>query len=195
MRDGLTLYCIRHGETDWNKENRYQGQCDIPLNGTGRSQATDNGRKLATLTLDFKKIDFIASPLSRARETMERIRTELSIAPGNYTVDDRLKEVHYGVWEGQLLRDLTENDAKGLAARKADPYNWRPEKGESYSDLLNRVVEWLNSVERDAVVVTHGGVSRVLRCHALGLDPQTLLDLEVPQDRVLVLKKNEIQWI
>ncbi len=195
MREGLTLYCIRHGETKWNKERRYQGQRDIPLNDIGRGQATENGRKLSSLDLNLATLDFVASPLNRARETMHRIRAELGLSPESFTTDARLKEVHYGIWEGQLLSEIYETNPEGLAARRADPFNWRPQNGESYADLLGRTVSWLDTVTRDTVVVTHGGISRVLRCHALSLDPKTLLDLEVPQDRILILRKNEMQWI
>ncbi len=195
MRDGLTLYCIRHGETAWNKEGRYQGQHDIPLNDTGRAQASNNGQKLLRFGLDCGTVDFAASPLGRARETMERIRAELGLAQDTYTTDARLKEVHYGVWEGQLLATLSETDPDGLAARRADPLNWRAAEGESYADLLERTISWLETVTRDTVVVTHGGVTRVLRCHTLGLDPKTLLDLEVPQDRILVLRNGHMEWL
>ncbi|MGH1418414.1 MAG: histidine phosphatase family protein [Hyphomicrobiaceae bacterium] len=195
MPDGLTLYCIRHGETDWNKERRYQGQRDIPLNETGHKQAIKNGGKLAGLGLDLTSLDFVASPLGRARETMEHIRAELGLPPKDYTTDARLKEVHYGVWEGQLLSELASRDPDSLLERRADPFNWRPQEGESYADLLTRAVSWLDTVSRDTVVVTHGGISRVLRCHALNLDPKTLLDLEVPQDRVLILEKDQMRWI
>ncbi len=195
MRKGLTLYCIRHGETDWNKERRYQGQRDIPLNNVGRAQASDNGRKLASLNLALDTIDFVASPLQRAQETMQRIRTELDLPPNEFATEPRIKEVHYGVWEGSLLSELSTKDPEGLAGRRADPFYWRAQDGESYAQLLERTVEWLETVERDAIVVTHGGVSRVLRCHALGLDPNTILELEVPQDHILILRKNEMHWL
>lgn len=195
MRSGLTLYCIRHGETDWNRDRRYQGQRDIPLNDTGREQATHNGRTLAQLDLDISSIDFVSSPLGRARETMERVRKELGLPEKGYQIADNLKELHYGDWEGSLLADLKKSSPESIAARQADPFRWRATNGESYDDLLNRLKPFLNALKRDSVVVTHGGVTRVLRVHALDLDPNSVLSLEVPQDRVLKICKGEMSWL
>jgi len=83
---------------------------------------------------------------------------------------------------------------EGYEARLADPFNWRPRGGESYRDLMERIVGWLESLEGNAVVVSHGGVSRVLRGHLLGIDPSEVPFLEVPQDKVLVLRPGEISW-
>src|SRR5437868_5015230 len=90
LRSGVRLYYVRHGETDWNRDQRYQGQRDIPLNATGRSQAVRNGRALAeTLGKDAAVIDYVASPLLRARETMELMRAELGLPPRGYRSDRR----------------------------------------------------------------------------------------------------------
>ncbi len=194
MTANLTLYVIRHGETDWNAELRYQGQVDIPLNDKGRAQSRRNGLMLATLIPDVTTIDFIASPMIRARETMDIVRDTLHLPRDGYSLDDRLIELSYGSWEGQLQTDLPQFDPAGLIERARDPYRWRPEGGESYADLLARTIDWLSSVKRDTVVVTHGGVSRSLRAHLLSLDPATIPDLESPQDRVLILRRGRMEW-
>ena len=76
LKPGVTLYFVRHGETDWNAAKRYQGRRDIPLNATGRAQARRNGRVLADLLGSrAAALDHVASPLRRARETMEILRT------------------------------------------------------------------------------------------------------------------------
>ena len=195
MRNGVTLFCIRHGETEWNRIRRFQGQRDIPLNERGRAQAKRNGQKLADQTLNLQQLNFVASPLSRACETMRLVREELALDPSDFTTDARLKEAHYGVWEGQLLSTIEEDDRTSLAERHADPFNWRPVDGESSADLMQRTIEWLAGINDDTVVVTHGGVSRVLRIHLLGLDANKVLELEVPQDRILVLRNGEMHWI
>ena len=69
-----TIYFIRHGETDWNAEARLQGQRDVPLNDLGRVQAEEAGRRLRELVGRPEDLDYVASPLGRARETMERLR-------------------------------------------------------------------------------------------------------------------------
>ena len=195
MRAGVTIYFVRHGETDWNAEARYQGQADIPLNDKGRAQARRNGEALRALLPAIAEADFVASPLSRALETMMILRTALGLAPGGFGIDERLKEVHYGSWQGTLQSDLPGIDDAGIQARAADPYRWRPDGGESYEDLLGRTRPWLEEVVRDTVVVSHGGVSRVLRGHILDLDVMSVPGLDVPQDRVLVLRRDGIDWL
>lgn len=195
MRAGVTIYFIRHGETDWNAQSRYQGQADIPMNATGRAQAQRNGETLRGLLPAVSRCRFVASPLSRARATMEIVRNAMGLAPQAYDLDDRLKEIHYGAWQGVLAADLPMVDAQGLAARTKDTFHWRPHGGESYADLMARAVEWLDETEEDTVVAAHGGISRVLRGHLYGIDTAAVPELAVPQDRVLVLRRDDMEWI
>ena len=146
MRAGVTIYFIRHGETDWNAEARYQGQADIPMNATGRAQAQRNGEVLRGLLPAIARCRFIASPLSRARATMEIVRNAMGLAPQAYDLDDRLKEINYGAWQGVFAADLPAVDAEGLAARTKDTFHWRPRGGESYADLTARASSgWVRS--------------------------------------------------
>ena len=85
MRPGLKLYFVRHGETDWNAERRYQGQTDIPLNARGRDQSRRNGDALRAFLPAITQADFVASPLVRTRETMELLRTSLGLDPARST--------------------------------------------------------------------------------------------------------------
>ena len=195
MRVGVTIYFIRHGETDWNAQSRYQGQADIPMNDTGRAQAQRNGETLRELLPAVSRYRFVASPLSRARATMEIVRNAMGLAPHTYDLDDRLKEINYGAWQGVLAADLPMVDAQGLAARTKDTFHWRPHGGESYADLMARAVEWLDEIEEDTVVAAHGGISRVLRGHLYGIDTAAVPELAVPQDRVLVLRRDGMEWI
>ena len=195
MRDTLTLYFVRHGETDWNRTLRYQGQSDVPLNDTGRAQARRNGAALAAHLADPAAFDYVASPLGRTRETMRIVRAALSQPPGAFVTDARLLELNYGVWQGQLSADLPRTDPEGVAWRHADPVNWRAAGGESYAELTARVLDWLAGVERDTIVVSHGGVSRVLRGHLLGLDPTAVPFLDVPQDKVMVIGRGRLEWV
>jgi broad specificity phosphatase PhoE len=191
MRDGLTLYVIRHGETDWNRVARYQGHSDVPLNERGRTQARRHAEALRGLVTDPARLAYVASPLVRARETVETLRATLELSPSGYDIDPRLREVHYGHWEGRLASDLPEVELK---ARASDPLGWRPRSGESYAEMRARTDAWLAEVETDTVVVTHGGPSRTLRATLLGLAPADVLSLEVPQDRLLVLRRGFQQW-
>src|SRR6266481_2403477 len=117
-----TIYYIRHGETSWNAEGRLQGAQDVPLNDLGRSQAARAGRILADLFerdgRDKSSLPFVASPLGRARSTMELVRGVLELPPGEYSLDDRLREIGYGHWEGSTLAEMQASDPQFFAKRQ-----------------------------------------------------------------------------
>jgi probable phosphoglycerate mutase len=167
-----TLYYVRHGETDWNVEARLQGRCDIPLNAAGRAQAARCGGILADLferdgrtPTDF---DYVASPLTRARATMELMRTALKLDPAGYAVEPQLSEISFGQWEGFTLAELHRTDPKRVAMRERDKWSFLPPGGESYQALAMRMGGWYRNLMRDAVVAAHGGTLRALLAH-LGL--------------------------
>jgi broad specificity phosphatase PhoE len=165
------LYFIRHGETDWNAEGRLQGQHDTPLNKVGIGQAVRCGDILRALLerdgRDPRAFDYVASPLDRARKTMERVRRGLALDPAGYRTDARLVELSFGHWEGFTFAELKARvaDTRALAAREHDKWSFVPPGGESYADLLVRVSAWHASVTRDTIVVSHGGVARTLIVH------------------------------
>ncbi len=196
MKSGITLYFVRHGETDWNKIQRYQGQTDIPLNDTGREQASRNGKVLSDVLGPQKfLVDFVASPLLRATETMEILRVNMGLPPRPFALDDRLKEQNFGHWEGLIWGDLPKLDPEGLAARLADTYNWTPRGGENYPMVRARVNAWLDTLERDTVVVSHGNISRSVRGILLDLDTALIPKLSVPQDKILRLTCGHSEWL
>jgi broad specificity phosphatase PhoE len=193
LKPGTTLYFVRHGETDWNVAQRYQGQTDTPLNAKGREQAARNGRVLKDVLGATKLATFEASPQLRASDTMRIIRRELGLPPEDFDRDDRLKEQHFGHWEGQLWTELPTIDPEGFAARKADTWNWRPRGGESYSDVQERVSAWLAEATGTMVVVSHGNISRAVR--GMVLDKTVIPKLEVPQDKFLRLTARHAEWL
>lgn len=195
LKPGLTLYLIRHGETDWNREARYQGQRDIPLNDTGRAQARRHGAVLKALMPTIADFDFVASPLQRAVETMRLIRETLDLDPDDFRIAPEIAELSYGHWEGELAGELPLKDPDGVADKAADPYGWRPRGGESYHDLEVRVTDWLGRLDANTVAVSHGGVSRVARGALLGVDRSFVPFLEVPQDKILKLATAKMQWL
>jgi len=196
MRPDITIYFVRHGETDWNRIQRYQGQTDIPLNDTGRAQAARNGRVLGELLGQAKeRFDYVSSPLERAFETMEIVRTNMGLPPRPFETDPRLKEQNFGHWEGLIWSELPKLDPDGFAARLADTWNWTPRDGENYEMVRARVLPWLDAIDRDTVVVSHGNISRTIRGIVLGLDKAAIPKLEVPQDKVLRLMGGAAQWI
>lgn len=143
------LYLVRHGETDWNRARRVQGSTDIPLNDTGRAQATATGRLLATRNWDL----VLASPLSRAFETATIIAGEIGIA--DVVANPRLVERQYGEAEGL---DHDEIDARF-------PGNTPVPGRETREAVTARVLPALMAVAEEhrgasIVVVSHGGVIR-----------------------------------
>jgi len=163
------LYFARHGETDWNRERRLQGQHDIPLNPLGRVQASRCGELLrALLERDGRAVgeyDYVSSPLGRARETMELMRAALGLDPQAYRTDARLMEMSFGRWEGFTFAELQAREAAALAEREHDKWGFVLTGGESYAQLQVRVRAWYESMERDSVVSAHGGVCRALIAH------------------------------
>ncbi len=160
------LYFARHGQTAWNAERRLQGQLDIPLNELGRSQSSQCAGILRDLLLrdghDFAALDYVASPLGRARETMELMRTGLGLEAAGYRTDARLMEMSFGRWEGYTFEELKQRESESLAARDLDRLGYVVPGGESYRQLAARVREWYDTIECDAVVAAHGGVCRAL---------------------------------
>ncbi|MFC3072138.1 histidine phosphatase family protein [Shinella pollutisoli] len=192
----MRIYLIRHGETDWNAEGRLQGQKDIPLNGTGRGQAAGNGRALKTLLGDAAGFDFVASPLSRTRETMEILRGAMGIDPAAYRTDRRLVEVSFGDWEGHTLPELMEIAPERVRERARGKWDFIPpgEAAESYEILCWRVGSWLADVRGPTVCVAHGGVCRALfRLH--GMEPEEAAGTPIHQDRILSIDETGMRWL
>ena len=163
------LYFVRHGETDWNRERRLQGQHDIPLNALGRTQAQRCGALLDELLsqgdIPVADYGYISSPLGRARETMELMRTAMGLDPLVYRTDARLMEMSFGRWEGFTYAELQAREAKALAERERDKWGFVLPGGESYALLVRRVQVWYEGLARSSVVSAHGGVCRALIAH------------------------------
>ena len=184
------LYYIRHGETDWNREARLQGQRDIPINATGRAQARVCGEILKDLFkcdgVDPAAIDYVASPLGRARETMEIARAALGL-DGSYSIDARLSEVSFGAWEGFTLAELAENALEAVAQREREKWTYTPPDAESYATMSLRMRAWYDSLVRDTVAVAHGGTLRGLIVQLGIATPEDAPHLDIAQGVVYVI--------
>lgn len=160
------LYYVRHGETEFNAQARLQGRHDTVLNSRGRMQAVACGELLRALfDRDRRRAEdlaYVASPLKRARETMEAVRATLGLDPSAYPVDSRLVEISYGEWEGLTLPEIDARSPGALAERERDKWDFAPPGGESYRQLASRIREWYGTITRDTVVVAHGGGVRAL---------------------------------
>ncbi len=191
------IYYIRHGETAWNAAGRLQGVQDVPLNDLGRRQAAHAGNILADLFArdgrDKSSLVFVASPLGRARSTMELVRGELKLPAADYALDDRLREIGYGQWEGSTLAEMEVRDPDLFARRQTEKWTVSPPGGESYVQVQARMQDWYASVRSDTVAVAHGGTARALMV-ALGLEtPLSAADLTIEQGAVYVFRDGGLQ--
>jgi broad specificity phosphatase PhoE len=187
-----TIYYIRHGETEWNAQGRLQGVQDIPLNDLGRRQSLDAGRILTGLFSedgrDTASTPFVASPLGRARQTMELVRGVLKLPLSGYAIDDRLREIGYGQWEGSTLAEMQTKAPDLFAQRQIEKWTVSPPGGETYVSVQARMTEWYRSLTADTVAVAHGGTARALMV-ALGFEtPESAADLTIEQGAVYVFR-------
>jgi len=189
MADWPELYFVRHGETDWNAEGRYQGSKDIPLNARGRAQATLNGNLLQSLLARANRTptDFTwyVSPLGRTRETMNLIRSAIGEPLPDVTIDPRLVEVSFGIYEGHLHSELASGAMAIAGERDAAFWDFRPPQGESYADVAERVIDFGASLTGPSVIVSHGGILRVLRHLIEGFPHERAVNWFPPQDSVV----------
>ncbi len=189
------IYYVRHGQTDYNAARRIQGILDIPINATGRLQARRNGALLNELIWDKARFDFVASPLLRARQTMEIVRQEMGLSPDGYRTDDRLKEIRFGAWGGLTMEEIAARDPGNYARRQADPWNEAPPEGQCYREFYDQVITWLAEVTSDTILVAHGGTGRCLSRHFLKLPHEEIVHLDRPQDRVLMIDGETLTWL
>ncbi len=178
------ILLARHGETEWNRERRFQGQLDVPLSDVGREQARD----LARLVEGEGLRRVVASPLVRARETAEIVGAQLGL---DVDLDDRLKEIDVGDWERRLKDDVEREDPETWAAFRAAGEDWRFPGGESLQEQQDRVVDALVDVTQarvlPALLVCHRGVIRcaLAHTHKRGLD--TYHEWRVPNGELIRL--------
>jgi broad specificity phosphatase PhoE len=190
-----TIYFIRHGETDWNVEGRLQGQRDIPLNDLGRVQAEEAGRRLRGLVPHVEDLAYVASPLSRTRETMALLRRAMGLDPDSYRLDDRLVELTFGDWEGLTWKEVRKREPQRAALRERDKWNYAPPGGgESYAMLAERVRPVLDGLTRETVLVAHGGVARAFLALACGVSARDAAGIDIWQGKVLVIEGRRHRW-
>ena len=184
--EGITLYVVRHGQTEFNAERRIAGQRDSRLTALGRKQAASNGRVLKELIGDLSPVEFIASPLHRACTTMELLLETAGLPLTAYHTDHRLMERDYGDWNGRQIDDLNETDDQERRRHK-DWWQFRPPGGETAEEVYARVAAFAASLTRDTVCVSHSGASIMLRGLAMGLTPDKIRRLRQPNHGVVRL--------
>ena len=167
----LTLYVIRHGQTEDNVAGRWTGCDDSPLTELGRAHARASGRVLKRVAGDLAQLDFFASPLHRAGTTMRLMRVAAGLPELGYHADRRLKEGDCGDYTGMTEDEIRAIAPAHLATRYPDEWIWKASGGESLADQQVTVGRFLRTLTRDSVIVCHGYTSRVLRAEVLNLSP------------------------
>ena len=166
----MKLLLARHGETDWNLAQRFQGHSDVPLNNVGLQQAKALRNRLS----DEIITSIYSSDLKRAYETAKTISNGMN----KLQADARLREVHFGDWEGLTYHEIQKKHPGHLLAWEQDVYKTAPPNGETLEQLVEHSQSILNELlvnhqDETVLVVAHGGVIRVLICLALNL-PATM---------------------
>ena len=161
------FYLVRHGESEWNAENRLCGRTDVPLSEGGRRQAKSLAERLKSIPFEA----LYSSPLERALETARLISESVGLQPAP---DQRLVELDYGQWEGRTLAEIAESDPKTLRAWDANPAQVAPPGGESGLEAQQRIVSFLDFLaakhpQGHVLVVFHKTVCRLVICHVLGM--------------------------
>jgi alpha-ribazole phosphatase len=178
------ILLVRHGETTSNRERRFQGQLDVPLNDTGREQA----RALAERVRDEHVAALYSSPLVRASETAEIVGAAIGLEP---RLDDRLKEIDVGDWQERLKPDIERDEPEAWAAFQAAGEDFRFPGGESLREQQERVIAALVDItqrrELPALVVCHRGVIRCALAHTHNRGLDTYHEWAVPNGELIRL--------
>lgn len=164
----MTRLClVRHGQTDWNLEGRYQGQSDVLLNPAGRQQA----RQLADSLVERDLSIIYSSDLRRARDTAMILARKLVLP---VYVDARLREINQGDWEGQKVDVIRSRYASLWEQRAEDPASVRPPGGETVEEVAQRVHQALDEIsarhpDESVLIVSHGLSLATALCAVRGI--------------------------
>jgi phosphoserine phosphatase len=167
---GPRFLLVRHGETDWNRAGKFQGQIDVPLNDNGRNQAS-----LAAEFLETTEIDFgFTSPMSRPKETAQIILKDRSGLTLNEDAD--LREIGHGLWEGKFEAEIKAEYPGELERWQSHPESVQMPEGENLQDVWTRataawqkIIAQVGNEPQTGIVVAHDATNKVLLCNLLGL--------------------------
>ena len=194
----LRLYFMRHGETVWNTERRYQGMTDIELSEEGLRQAECAAKRFKNIKID----KIYASPLKRAMKTAEKIAAEKGL---EIISEDDFREIHFGEWEGKTVPELTEKYGESYTNFIREPHKYGfPGEG-SVENVINRIkpgIDRLIAEEKgNVLIVSHGGIIRLMIMYIMGLDSTWFTKMwinntgvsivEIKNDRRLLLTLND----
>ncbi|WP_413199947.1 histidine phosphatase family protein [Nostoc piscinale] len=186
---GVRLLLVRHGETEWNRQTRFQGQIDVPLNDNGRNQAQKAGEFLKDVAIDFA----VSSSMQRPKETAEIIlRQHPSI---QLDLQDGLREISHGLWEGKLEKEIEQEFPGELHRWRTVPAEVQMPEGENLQQVWERSVAAWQSIVQTALdnqlttglVVAHDATNKTLLCHILGLTAENFWNFRQGNGAVSVI--------
>ncbi len=187
------MFLALHGQTEWNRDGRYQGSRDSPLTKEGRAQARAIGTILCELLPDPKAAHIVTSPLGRARATAQIVADTLG-GHARIEIDPRLAELNLGSWEGLTWAQIAERWPGDIDGATHHDRYFRCPDGESHDAITARTQDWLSGLGDHAalVVIGHGLTSRILRGLYLGLTKDEALQLEIARGAVFRLQDGGI---
>ncbi len=183
------IILIRHGETSWNREKRFQGHTDIPLSDQGRSQAISLARRLKADPVDA----IYASDLSRAAATAEFTSQALGLAVHRLR---ELREIDFGDWEGKSVRSILTDYPLQAARWFKNPGRESIPGGETHQAIHSRLMDTLHRIvkahpDQKVALFSHGGPIRYMLIGALDMNPDMFWRMEIDNTSVSVLKHTD----
>ncbi len=168
---GPRLLFVRHGETEWNRQSRFQGQIDVPLNDNGKAQSQKAAEFLKNVQIDFA----VSSPMLRPKETAEIILQHHRAVELQF--DDGLREISHGLWEGKYETEI-EREFPGLLPQwKQSPETVQMPEGENLQQVWERAIATWRAIVAAAapnstgLVVAHDAINKAILCHLFDLQP------------------------
>ncbi len=192
----MKLHSIRHGQTVFNSQRKWQGWLDSPLTELGRQQARESALRLIQTPFD----QIIVSPLGRALETLDIILAELpNLKKLPVLVEEQIKERNVGHVGGIVFEDVLKMHPEEMELRRTQPLDWDPEGGESSIQFVNRIHNWAKSlnqshVNQNILSISHGGVCGQLHAYALGLPPEEGWSFKIPNASISEYENINGQW-
>lgn len=165
----MRMIIVRHGESEWNRIHRYQGQLDAPLSDLGLRQAEALAERLKNEPITY----IYSSRLQRAARTAQAIATHHTGVPFDYSED--LLEIHHGEWQGKYADEITAQYSEGLREWREHPTRSQMPGGESFSNILKRTLDFRDRAyathkDQTILVSTHDVIVKILVADALGMD-------------------------
>ncbi|HEY9907541.1 MAG TPA: histidine phosphatase family protein [Thermosynechococcaceae cyanobacterium] len=187
---GRRFLLVRHGETEWNRQKRFQGQIDVPLNENGRLQAEQAAEFLREVAID----QAVTSPLLRPKETAEIILQRHPDVRLEFNAN--LVEISHGLWEGKLEEEIEQEFSGELERWQTSPETVQMPEGENLQQVWDRSVAAWNAIVQSArdrppsgitLVVAHDAVNKALLCYLAGLSPRSFWSFKQGNGAVSVI--------